>query len=161
MDPIKSLDDSKNFGDIFDLVKSAVKKILDMERAGLMLYVTELPINVGAYHQVGSNGIVLNRNVLNIVTKVAKSIREINSFVFTILLHEYLHSLGYMDEKLVEKVSYTVTEKYLGKDHIATEMLSKGLLRDYIPRIQDIELPPAEGPEIVTDFDRSFRSYIT
>lgn len=154
------LDSSKNFGDIFDLVKRAVNENLDMERAGLMLYITELPVNIGAYHEVGSNTIVLNRNVLNIVTKVAKSLREINSFVFTILLHEYLHSLGYLDEQLVERVSLNVTEKFLGKNHPATEMLSKGLLKNYVPKIQEVELPPPEGPEIVTDFDRSFRNYI-
>jgi hypothetical protein len=154
------LDSSKNFGDIFDLVKRAVHENLDMERAGLMLYITELPVNIGAYHEVGSNTIVLNRNVLNIVTKVAKSLREINSFAFTILLHEYLHSLGYLDEQMVEKVSLSVTEKFFGKNHLATEMLSKGLLKSYVPRVQDIKLPPPKGPEIVTDFDRSFRNYI-
>jgi hypothetical protein len=76
--------------------------VLKERRGGLMLYLANLPPQIGALHQVGSNSIVLNRLVLKAIESLAKSRRELNSFIYTILLHEYLHSLGYIDEQETE-----------------------------------------------------------
>jgi len=77
------LEKSKNYGDLFVVVKQAVKKVLGQTRSGLLLYLGDLPLNVGAYHQVGSNGIVLNRRVLEIVSRSTKTEIEMNSCFFT------------------------------------------------------------------------------
>ena len=67
-------------------------------RAGLTLYLAELPTNVGAFYPVGSNVIVMNKELLKVVDESPKSKRVKTSFVYSILLHEYLHSLGYLNE---------------------------------------------------------------
>ena len=41
---------SRGYGEIFDLVKRAVEKVLGVDRVGLMLYLGDLPLRVGAFH---------------------------------------------------------------------------------------------------------------
>ncbi|MFQ6012006.1 MAG: hypothetical protein ACE5KG_07520, partial [Nitrososphaerales archaeon] len=86
---------AKNFNEVFDIVKTSVEQVLSIHRAGLTLVLAELPNGLGAYHVSGSNIIVLNRSILDAVRSVARSEEELNSFIFSILTHEYLHSLGY------------------------------------------------------------------
>jgi len=149
----------ENYGDIFDLVKKAVKKTLGRNRAGLMLYLGDLPLQVGAFHPVGSNGIVVNRRLLKMVNMSTKSVTEINSFIFHLLLHEYLHSLGYVSERHVRKLVYEVSRDNFGTDHPVTEMAVRGPRpKIHVPEIQNDERP---GLELIRDFDRSNQTYIS
>ena len=160
MDYSRLLDECKDYGDIFDLVKKAVRETLGRERAGLMLYLGNLPLNVGAFYPLGSNSIVLNRRTLEFISKSARSTTEVNSFLFTILLHEYLHSLGYIDERKVRRLVYEITVELFGADHLTVRMA----LNPPFPRIPssktrfealvDLEL------ELIKDFERSNQSYI-
>jgi len=157
---VEALERCKDFGDVFEVVKRAVKENLGQKRVGLMLFLGDLPIHVGAFHQVGSNGIVMNRKILNLVMASAKSTTELNSFIFSILLHEYLHSLGYMDERQVRKLVYQISEKSLGADHPATEMAVSGPMSMFPLR----EIPNNEDLgdfELIKDFERSNQTYIS
>ncbi|MGB7952524.1 MAG: hypothetical protein WCF23_00970, partial [Candidatus Nitrosopolaris sp.] len=78
----------KNFNDAFELVKLAVNSKFNMHRAGLSLILQGLPSRIGAYHILGSNVIVVNRTILNIIQQ-HKSIEEYNSYLFMVLVHEY------------------------------------------------------------------------
>jgi len=155
------LDESKDFGDLFELVKRAVKTILGHERAGLMLYLGNLPLQVGAFHQIGSNGIVMNKRLLNLLSKSSNSVTELNSFIFSILLHEYLHSLGYLDETEVRRLVYEVSRVAFGTDHPVTKMSLSGPF----PKIPPSELQPRNHEdlelELIKDFERSNQSYIS
>ncbi len=82
------LDRAKDFNDVYEIVKDTVKRSLGRYRVGLMLVLDDLPIQVGAYHSVGSNSIVMNRLFLQIIQATASSRLVINSFIYTILLHE-------------------------------------------------------------------------
>jgi hypothetical protein len=156
----EELNRCKNFGDVFQLVKRAVKETLGESRVGLMLYLGNLPINVGAFHQVGSNGIVLNRRVLNLVEGSAKSTLELNSFIFSILLHEYLHSLGYLNERQVRKLVYEISQKTFGEDHPATEMAANGPMKG-LP-LHEFQFDEDVGDfEIIVDFERPNQNYIS
>lgn len=120
------LDRCENFQDVFSLVKRSVKASLRLERVGLMLYLMDLPLGVGAFHEVDSNGIVMNRALLEQVIQSADSTREINSFVYSILLHEYIHTLGCIDEIETRRLTYLVSRETFGSDHIATKMAEVG-----------------------------------
>jgi hypothetical protein len=153
----KKLNSCKDYGDIFELVKRAVKQQIGRERAGLMLYLGNLPLNIGAYHGVGTNGIVLNKSLLRVIN--FRTLTELNSYVFMILLHEYLHSLGYLDEKQVRRLTHDISREIFGDKHPAVQYA----VRFPVPKVtapqmqsfnQDIEL------EIIKDFDRSSVSYI-
>jgi hypothetical protein len=163
------LETSENFGDIFEVVKKSVREHLNTERAGLMLVLADLPIQLGAFHGLGTNQIVMNRTLLDRVIASGRPRNEINSFVYSILLHEYLHSLGVADEAEVRRLVYEVSLKTFGPDHPASTIASKGpwtLLRSsgyvdtMIPREEQSEVKPRDT-ELVTDFDRSHRAYIS
>ena len=66
----------KDFNEAFELVKLAVKTKFNMHRAGLSLILQGLPNVIGAYHILGSNIIVANRTILNVI-QLHKSIGRI------------------------------------------------------------------------------------
>ncbi len=157
----EGLDKCENFVDVFELVKKTAERSLGQRRAGLMLYLARLPRHIGAFHTMGTNGIVMNRNTLDIVTHGARSLREINSYVYSILLHEYLHSLGYVEESDVRKLVYDVSLDAFGPEHPATQIASKGPSAVF----PDIVLneSPTQDPEIevIPDLEGSSHRYIS
>jgi hypothetical protein len=95
----------KDFNEVFELVKDTVNAKFSMHRAGLSLLLQKMPSNLGAYHILGSNVIVMNKLILNII-KEYKSSDEYNSYLFMVLAHEYLHSFGIVDEFHVRNMTY-------------------------------------------------------
>ena len=91
-----------------------------MNRTGLNLVLQVMPSNLGAYHILGSNMIVANRYLLEHV-KNSNSREEYNCYVFTLLVHEYLHSLGIVNEYQVRKMTYKLCLDLFGKDHLTTK----------------------------------------
>jgi len=87
LDVSESLDRSFNFSEVFQLVKRSVKTSIGRRRTGLMLGLADLPDYIGAFHQMGSNFIVMNRSLLDQITHLAKDRRYINAYVFYTLLH--------------------------------------------------------------------------
>jgi hypothetical protein len=154
-----SLERSRSYSDLFVIVKRAVKKVLGRHRSGLLLYLGDLPIGVGAFHQVGSNGIVLNRRVLEVVSRSVKTDAELNSFIFSLLLHEYLHSLGYLDEGEVRKMVHRVSLEVFGEGHPAVAMALEPPLTKILP--PDMHMEEASPYlELVRDFEKPDQSYI-
>ncbi len=155
------LDASHDFGDVFELVKKSAERSLGRRRAGLMLYLAKLPMQIGAYHTMGTNGIVMNRTILDMVTHGARSLREINSYVYSILLHEYLHALGYVDERDVRRLVYDISLEIFGPEHPATQIASKGPGAMF-PAIALYDAP-TETPdvEVIPDLERSSQRYIS
>ncbi len=155
------LDRCQDFGDVFELVKKSAEHSLGRRRAGLMLYLAKLPNHIGAFHTMGTNGIVMNRTTLDMITHGARSLREINSYVYSILLHEYLHSLGYAEEREVRKLVYDVSLDTFGPGHPATKIASKG------PSVILSNIEPEDSPnaapdfEVIPDLERSSQHYIS
>lgn len=155
------LDRSQNFREVFTLVKKSVKDALNHERTGLLLYLRDMPLKVGAYHQLGTNGIILNRVLLEQVIQTTASLIEVNAFIYYILLHEYLHTLGYIDERRVRELTYVVAEETFGPTHVATKMAVEGpwsfikINPFYMPRSHE------RGIEIVREFEDPSSKYIS
>jgi predicted Zn-dependent protease with MMP-like domain len=159
------LENARNLSDVFELVKEAVRKTTGRSRAGLMLGLSEMGAGergfVGAYYPVDSNIIVVNRTILE---RLAENNPKLyNPYAFNILLHEYLHSLGLLDEQLTRQKTYEITKKMLGEEHPATEIaLDLGRI------IPDVVYPEAGWQpdgfapvELVKDFARSDTRYIS
>lgn len=158
---VSRLDAAEDFGDVFEVVRDSVERVLGERRVGLSLGLTELPNMVGAMHGVGSNMILMNRTILEFVNRSAKSRLEVNSFVYHILLHEYLHSLGYVDEKQVRVLTKKIATEMFGNDHLVARISAQDLWHFY-PGIRELG-PGGMGKdvEIVNDFDKSSTSYIS
>jgi hypothetical protein len=63
------LDLCEDYGDVFELVKKSAERSLGQRRATLMPYPAKLPEQIGAFHTIGSNGIVVKRNTLDRATQ--------------------------------------------------------------------------------------------
>jgi hypothetical protein len=117
---------AKNIQEIFELVKKVCYDCLGKDQAGLLVGLSNLGIYensfLGAFYSLNANTIVINRIPLFNIKQTKPEIY--NSYVFYILLHEYLHSLGYLNETEVKKLTYEISLNYLGKDHLATKLAS-------------------------------------
>lgn len=151
---------AQDFGELFELVKRIVEQEIGQHRAGLTLFLSDMPNNVGAYHPVASNSIVVNRALVNQMRKLAKDPREINSFVFMVLMHEYLHSLGYMNEGEVRKIAANICASALGPDHISVKLASANWIDLYPELASTSSTKFSKGFEVVRNFDSSSMGYI-
>jgi hypothetical protein len=151
---------AKGYSEIWELVKNTVQNALGEHRVGIMLFLDDLPMQLGAYHPVGTNNIVLNRALVQAVEAATKSQLLVNAFVYILLLHEYLHALGYVREADTRRLVYRVSQRSFGGEHIVSRLARTSpwaLLRG-------VPLSLIEGPkrvmEIVKDFEQSNQKYI-
>jgi hypothetical protein len=157
---MRMLSAAEGFDEIFEMVKAATESELGLHRAGLTLVLGDIPNDVGAYHQMGSNAIVMNRNILRVVEKLSGSRGLRNSYVFMILLHEYLHSLGYTSDKKVRDLGRQISDGYLGKNHPATEMAVRPLDSFFPDLSKFVGFRDKGDYETVRRFDSSSTPYI-
>jgi len=154
------LEKAQEFGEVWEIVKDTVKSSLSEHRAGMMLFLDDLPLRLGAYHPLGTNNIVLNRALVQIVEAATNSRRLVNAFVYVLLLHEYLHALGRVGEVEVRPLVYHVSKESFGEDHMVTRLAEAGpwsLLKDIPLDVIDV---PKRVMEIVKDFEKATKRYI-
>lgn len=154
---------ARDLADIFELAKEAVRVSLGLERGGLMLALADLGNHprgfLGAFYPADSNAIVMNRVPLLRIQATQPDLYR--PYVFMVLLHEYLHALGYLDEEEVRVRTYRVCRRMLGEEDPATQMALNPLR--YFPYL--VFPDTAWKPEVlhlewVPGFDRSSVSYI-
>lgn len=151
---------AEGFSEVWEIVKDTVEDSLGEHRRGMMLFLDNLPLHLGAYHPLGTNNIVLNRTLVEIVEAATKSKRLVNAFVYSMLVHEYLHALGHVPEAEVRRLVYEISRECFGEDHIVTRLAEKSpwaLLRG-VP-LNRIEVP-RRAMEIVKDFEKPNEKYI-
>ena len=154
------LEGCRDFNEVFELVKHLVERSLGKHRAGLTLVLAELPNYVGAYHVMGSNLIVMNRMLLDAMKAITKSKAELNSFIFSILTHEYLHSIGYTDEREVRLLVRRVSIENFGESHETVKMAMGDLFGLY-PQLRGLGLGRiGEDFTVIKKFDESSMPYI-
>ncbi|HEX2021816.1 MAG TPA: hypothetical protein VHH36_03835 [Candidatus Thermoplasmatota archaeon] len=124
MDPdaVAQLEGARDHPTLFRLVKRLVERHARRSRAGIMLGLARLGMSpsgfLGGYFVVGSNAIVLNRDVLDYVR--LKAPEHHNAYAFHVLLHEYLHTVGYLREEEVRPMAHAISRDAFGDDHPAT-----------------------------------------
>lgn len=135
-------------------MKRAVKRSLGLHRVGLMLYLGNLPMKVGAFHPLGTNDIVINRRLLGSVGNLKQK-----SNIFAILVHEYLHTLGYTDERQVRRLTYRICQQNFGKQH---QVIQAALTGPWASLSDEdwIDMEPELDLELVRDFEEINSNYI-
>jgi hypothetical protein len=130
-----------------------------MHRAGLSLVLQGLPSHIAAYHVLGSNMIIINRGILDII-KAYESPEEYNSYLFMVLAHEYLHSFGITDELQVRNMTHDLCCSLFGEDH-PSSIMSRN---EPIAIFPELRLYQKNGFDknfdVVKNFDRGTQSYI-
>lgn len=162
---VKRLKDAGTLAEIFELVKDAVYRTMGQKRSGLMLGLTEIAADqkktIGSFHPLGSNFIIINKMPLrNIMTKKRKLYQP---YVFHILLREYMHSFGIMDENLIRQSVKKVSEMLFGKSHVVTALSTR--FNKFFPDIiysdpENYVRQENAGIEMVDNFDSSSTSYL-
>jgi len=153
--------------DTFEEVKEVVRQKEKRTRAGLMLGLQELGatpnVFIGAYYPVSSNIIVMNKTPLRRIIETNPQL--IKPYVFHILLHEYIHSLGFLDEEITRLKTYEISKKHFGEEHIITQLSTN--IKKFFPNLVYpihgwIPLKNIPPIEIVQGFDKSStENYIT
>ena len=149
------LDAAKNYAEVWQIVKETVQFSLGTRRDNMMLFLDDLPLQLGAYYPVGTNNIVLNRSLVEIVETAVSSKPTVNALVYNLLLHEYLHALGDYSEAGVRRGVVDVATKCFGQEHIAAVLAQKSPWA----LLKNIPLGPGTGikrvMQIVKDFEKT------
>ena len=150
-----SLETAENYAEVWQTVKDTVEFALHKRRGSMMLFLDDLPLQLGAYHPLGTNNIVLNRALVEVVEASMSSKRVVNALVYNLLLHEYLHALGEISETKVRSTVVKVAQACFGEKHIATVIAQKSpwVLLQNIP-LQAVNAPK-RVMQIVTDFEKT------
>ncbi len=159
-DFVKRLEASGSYAEVWQIVKDSVDFVFGKRRGSMMLFLDDLPLQLGAYYPVGTNNIVLNRHLVEIVEGALSDPQMINALVYNLLLHEYLHALGELSEVEVRRQVVEVAEKCFGKDHAVSVLARKS---PWI-LLKDIPLEAATAPkrvmQIVQNFEKTADKYI-
>jgi hypothetical protein len=149
----------KDLIETFESVKEAVRTTEHRSRGGLMLGLQEMGSTlqgfIGGYYPVDSNIIVLNRTPLRRIDETDPGLFK--PYAFHVLLHEYIHTLGVLDEGLTRRKTYDISRQCFGDDHLVTE-LAKNMEKFFPNLVYPVYgwRPQGQAPvEIVTGFDRS------
>lgn len=159
-----NLEEASTLADIFEVVKAVVLKSMRRSRGGLMLGIADLGNHpqafLGGFFTTGSNVIVMNKNPLQRIKETKPELYK--PYAFHVLLHEYIHSLGYMDEKTVRSYAYQITKDALGEEHTATQIAAntEGFMK-HLVYPDSAWKPHDDGIELVLNFDRSSVPYIS
>ncbi len=156
----KSLDSATNYAEVWQTVKDTVDHSFGKRRGSMMLFLDDLPLQIGAYYPVGTNNIVLNRHLVEIVEATLSEKKTVNALVYNLLLHEYLHALGELSERGVRQQVVAVASMCFGEDHQVTVLARKS---PWI-LLKDIPFEGAAAPkrvmQIVRNFEKSTDKYV-
>ncbi len=153
--------------EIFERVKQDVNKVYGQHRAGLNLGLADLGMFkgsfVGGMHFFPGNDIVMNKTPLKLLISQHPP-KIIWAYTYHILLHEYLHSLGILDEMRCRKATVEVSKAiFKGREHPAVIIATQGI-GAYFSDLDLIYAPPERRPEgisveYIRGFDKNSFSY--
>ena len=157
----------KEMPEIFEQVRTDVKKVIGRRRAGLSLGLVEMGIYQGAFiggmHFPPGTDIVMNTTPLKILLEQQPD-EIIHAYTYHILLHEYVHSLGVYDEMACQSLTLKISEEiFKEKNHPALVLAKKGI-GTYFPKLRLIYAPPdmsSKGMKIeyINGFDKPSYEY--
>jgi hypothetical protein len=155
--------------EIFEKVKKDVKKVANRHRAGLSLGLAEMGMFqqgfIGGMHFHPGTEIVMNKTPLKLILE-SQPPEIVWAYTYHILLHEYIHSLGEIDEYRCREITLKVTEEIFKEmDHPAVILAKEGI-GAYLPDLKMVYIPPEQKPdgmtiEYVRDFDRESQNYFS
>ena len=164
MEHEKELKKAKTFADIFEIVKEIVREYIGAEQAGLIVGVTDLGIHnqgfIGAFYSLDANMIIINKKPLARILQTNPSLY--NYYLFHVMLHEYVHSIGSYDEAQTRQLVHEISEHYFGNNHVVTQLASN--IEKFLPHltypVQGFQPPQDINIEFVKGIDRKNTNYI-
>ncbi len=135
---------------IFEQVKRDVQKTTGKKRAGLSLGLVEMGMYqggfIGGMHFSPGTDIVMNKTPLKILLE-QQPYEIIWAYTYHILLHEYIHSLGALNEQQCRTITLRISEAIFKEaDHPAI-ILAKIGIGAYFPNLHLIYALPDRKPD--------------
>ena len=90
----------------------------------------------------------------------ASSFVLLMSSLFMVLAHEYLHSLGLVDENTVRQMTFDLCKWMLGDDHTATKMAKEDPSTIYPELRSMMQSHFSRDFQVVRNFDKTNQTYI-
>lgn len=164
MDHEKELKKARTFADIFEIAKDIVREFLGAEQAGLLVGVTDLGANsqgfIGAFYSLNANMIIINKRPLGRILQTNPALY--NYYLFHVMLHEYVHSIGSFDETQARQLVYEMSQHYFGANHLVTQLASN--IEKFMPSLtypsHDFQPPQDINIEFVRGIDKKNTNYI-
>ena len=163
---------------IFNKVKEDAREVLShddtfsgrgVHRAGLTLGLVDMGMYqggfIGGMHFHPGTEIVMNKSPLRIILK-SQPYEIVWAYTYHILLHEYIHSLGVIDEWKCRQDTLKVSKEVFKKtDHPVIIMAANGI-GFFIPNLKITYVPPDRRPdgmpiEYITGFDEESETYFS
>jgi hypothetical protein len=151
----------------FEKVRNDVMKVIGKRRAGLNLGLVEMGMFrggfIGALFFHPGTDIVMNKTPLKIIIE-NQPYNIVWAYTYHILLHEYVHSLGVLDEHQCRAVTLKISEEIFKEENHPAIVLAKRGIGVYIPNLKVIYVPPDRRPdgipiEYIAGFDKNSYSY--
>jgi hypothetical protein len=140
----------KKMPEIFKRVKKDVLNVYGRHRAGLSLGIVEMGMYrggfIGGMHFSPGTDIVMNKTPLEIILK-EQPFEIVWAYTYHILLHEYIHSLGILDEQQCRVITLRISEKVFKEIEHPAVILAKNGIGAYFPNLPLIYAPPDLSPE--------------
>ena len=154
---------------IFEQVKRDVQKVYGRHRAGLSLGLVEMGMYrgsfIGGMHFSPGTDIVMNKTPLEIILK-QQPYEIVWAYTYHILLHEYILSLGILNEQHCRSITLRISEKIFKESNHPAIILAKNGIGTYFPNLPLIYAPPDLKPdgvpiEYIINFDHESYDYIS
>jgi len=99
-------------------------------------------------------------SLVEIVETTAKTKLEVNVFIYTLMVHEYVHALGYLSEDEVRHLVCQISRSCFGENHVTT-WLAQNSPWSLLKGVPINGLTPPKGAlEIVKDFEKPNQDHI-
>ncbi len=135
MDYAEKIKSADGVGELFNVVKSIVRDYTGREKDGISVEFAEIEVYngrfIGGLYNYNTNKIIVNKLPLKPLLEKNKVFH--NFYLFHILLHEYVHAIGFSNELQARRLVYALAQDYFGGEHILTEFA--GNLGKFIPNI--------------------------
>ena len=150
----EKINKAKNIAEMFEIVREVVDNEVGRYQAGVMVGLADLggfyAEQIGALYNLDANTILLNRNLLDKIKP-----QQYNFYLFYILLHEYMHAVGY-DEEDTRYLVRGISKKLLGETHMVTKMSAN--FDRFFPKMEYCK--PKAHIEFVLGVDKKNTNYI-
>ena len=148
----KEIKNSSTIAGIFEITKEIVREYLGAGQSGLLVGITDLGSFskgfIGAFYSLDANAIIINKKPLGRLLQTNPSLY--NYYLFHVILHEYIHSIGALDESMARQLVYEISSHYFGANHIITQLASN--IGKFIPNL----VYPRQGFQLSQDFNIEF-----
>jgi hypothetical protein len=159
----KAIKNATSVSEMFGIVRELVKEYSGYERKYISINTKDLGYTenlfVGAYYNYYANTITINEEPL--VNLANYDMKLFKFYLFHILLHEYIHALGVMNEFKTRALVYQISKDCFGENHPLTEMAVG--LEKFIPVLKpSMEEIPIDAffSEYAEILDRIFESML-